>query len=135
MPLAIEEANSQVTGSTFDGGPSVVGGIYYGSGNVGSLPAYVQSLRVDPSGSVFVTASGSLPVHIDAPIQATIGGEVSVANFPAVQAVSGNVGTYTSGLQGVSGTVQVWSEGPIAMSGSMNVFTSGLQGVSGTVQI
>lgn len=153
MPLENDEGEDlQLSGSTFTGNITVVGGVYYGSGNVGSLPAYVQSLRVDPSGSIFVTASGSLPVHLDAPVQATIAGQIGVNNFPAYQAVSGSVNTYTSGLQGVSGTVQVWSEGALPISGAvaltnwpatlgvsssspLQVYSSGTLGVSGSVAL
>jgi hypothetical protein len=72
MPLENNEtAGSVVTGSTYAGYPDVVGGVYYGSGNVGSLPAYVQSLRVDSSGSVYVTTSGSLPVSFEGAIETT----------------------------------------------------------------
>jgi hypothetical protein len=130
MPLEIGETDSQLTGSTASGFTSVVGGVYYGSGNVGSLPAYVQAFQVDPSGSLFITATGSLAVHIDS--------QVKVSNFPATQNVSGTVtaeignwpaifgvsssspsGFWFAGTSGVSGTVQVYTSGPQAVSGSV----------------
>src|SRR5271169_4630433 len=92
MPLEQPESDQQVTGSTFTGYPTVVAGVYYGSGNVGSLPAYVQSIQTDISGAQYITTSGSLPVVVTTPVQATIAGQVSVNNFPATQNVSGTVG-------------------------------------------
>jgi hypothetical protein len=59
MPLSNDDVADQVTGSTFFGIPDVVGGVYYTSG-----AAYIQTIQVDPSGSVYVTTSGSLPVFI-----------------------------------------------------------------------
>lgn len=59
MPLEQPNSDQQLTGSTFFGYPAVAGGIYYGSGSQGSLPAYVTSLQTDASGSLFVTASSA----------------------------------------------------------------------------
>jgi len=126
-PLAV--SGGIHTGSTANGFPVTVGGVYYGSGNVGSLPAYVQSIQVDPSGSVYITTTGSLPVTLQG------NSSVSVNNFPSNQQV------WTAGPVGVSGTVaittsgplQVWTEGPFGVTGSVNVYTSGPQAVSGTV--
>jgi hypothetical protein len=119
------------TGSTANGFPVTVGGVYYGSGNVGSLPAYVQSIQVDPSGSVYITTTGSLPVTLQG------NSSVSVNNFPSNQQV------WTAGPVGVTGSVsltstaplQVWTEGPFGVTGSVNVYTSGPQGISASVQL
>src|SRR5579885_3178626 len=153
MPLENDEGEDlQLTGSTFACQPQVVGGVY-------SPAAYVQALRVDPSGSVFITASGSLPVHLDAAVQATIAGQISVNNFPATQNVSGTVTSIIGNwpaTHGVSASVQlpIFSTGPvgvtasaplpvdinnwpatIAVSGSqaLRIWDGGTQGVSGTV--
>lgn len=128
-PVAV--SGSIHTGSTANGFPVTVGGVYYGSGNVGSLPAYVQSLQVDPSGSLYITTSGSLPVTLQG------NSSVSVNNFPTNQQVwtAGPVGVTGSVAVTTSGPLQVWTEGATGVTGSVNVFTSGPQAVSGTVQI
>jgi hypothetical protein len=105
-------SGSQLSGSTFNGFPVVGGGVYYGSGNVGSLPAFVRALQTDVSGALYVTVTGSIPVTVAGTVN------VDVTNFPAVQPVS-----FTQ-------PVQVWSEGPTGVTGSVNVYTSGPQSVS-----
>ena len=91
MPLEQPESDQQVTGSTFTGFPTVIAGVYFGSGNVGSLPAYVQTFLLDPSGALYITTSGTLP---SAPAPGTI--------WPA-----GPTQIFTSGPQAVSGTIGV----------------------------
>src|SRR5579863_31556 len=144
------------TGSTANGFPVTDGGVYYGSGNVGSLPAYVQSMQVDPSGAVYITTSGSLPVYIaGGTIMATVPQPLEVWNFSPV-GVTGSVNVYTSGPQAVSGTVTaiignwpatigvsasyqlpVYNTGPVGVTASANipVWQTGVVGVSGTVSI
>ena len=139
MPLENDEGEDlQLTGSTFLGQPSVVGGVY----RTGSLAAYVQSIQVDPSGSVFVTASGSLPVHVDSTIQAVIAGQIGVNNFPATQNVSGTVtsiiGNWPSAIA-VSGSqaLLVWSGGAQGVSASQQlpVFNTGPVGVTASAPL
>jgi hypothetical protein len=64
------------------------------------------------SGALLVT--GSVAV-VGMQISASIGGSVSVVNFPPIQ--------------------QVWTEGPFGVTGSISVYTSGPQAVSGTVTV
>jgi hypothetical protein len=153
MPLENDEASGALlTGSTFSGYPQTVGGVYYGSGSAGALPAYVTSIQTDISGAQYITTSGSLPVvGTLGIISGTITANAVIQNWPAVIGVSGTftstpgpTNVYTSGLQGISGTVsaviQNWPltlgvSGTVALSNNppTNVYTSGLQGVSGTV--
>ena len=152
MPLENLEGDSQLTGSTFIGLPSVIGGVF--SGSTGYI---VTAAQTDTSGVLYVTTTGSLPV-------AFAGSQpVVVENWPAVHGVSGSANVYTSGPQavsgtvgadilnwpqfiGVSGSVTVASSGTLpvnvenwpavhGISGSVNVYTSGPQNVSGTVNI
>jgi hypothetical protein len=112
FPAVQAVSGSQLSGSTFNGYPVVGGGVYYGSGNVGNLPAYVRPFQTDVSGALYVTVTGSIPVTVSGTIN------VDVTNFPAVQAVS-----FTQ-------PVQVWELGPSGITGSVNVYTSGPQSVS-----
>src|SRR5579885_324320 len=152
------------TGSTANGYPVTIGGVYYGSGNVGSLPAYVQSMQVDPSGAVYITTTGSLPVYIAGgmitanvpqPLEVWQSGPVGVSasvNLPVWQTgvvgVSGTVSVsnfpanqqvWTAGPVGVSASVQlpVYSTGPVGVTASANipVWQTGIVGVSGTVSV
>lgn len=154
-PMAVSGAIH--TGSTANGFPVTVGGVYYGSGNVGNLPAYVQSIQVDPSGSVYITTTGSLavapgdgavfPVAVQGTVPVSLAqaiqvwqegpvgvtGSVSVANFPANQQV------WTAGPVGVTASVNlpVWQTGIVGVSASVQipVYSTGLVGVSGTVSV
>jgi hypothetical protein len=83
-------SGSQLTGSTFSGYPVAIGGVYYGSGNVGNLPAFLQTIQTDVSGAVYVTTTGSLPVYI-------AGGSIT-ANVPQ--------------------PLEVWQQGVVGISGS-----------------
>ena len=87
FPAVQAVSGSQLTGSTFAGSPVVVGGTWLASGGG---PAYVTALRTDISGVLFVSASNPTLVWNQSPV-----------------GVSGSVNVYTSGLQGVSGTVGV----------------------------
>ena len=164
MPLENDEGDSQLTGSTFSGNPSTVGGVYYGSGNVGALPAYVKAFQVDPSGSLYITTSGSLPVSIQgainvstattgsaglavgnapyAPLYVSQQGQIGVDNFPAVQAISGNVGAVIQNwpaVIGVSGStaLRVWDGGVngVSASAQLPVFSTGPVGVTASVTL
>lgn len=90
--------------------------------------------------------------------------QVTVSNFPAVQAVAGIIDVTVTGSTGlmvaapqgaplwitgsvfvtdpgsggggsITGGVNVYTSGPQAVTGSVNVYTSGLQGVSGTLAV
>lgn len=98
-------------------------------GVTGSVMAWSQATQ-GVSGTVTVTSTGSLGVAVQNQVLVSVTGtlpvsiasQISVNNFPTVQAVSGivSLGNWPA-VHGVSGTVQVW--------------TSGLQGISGTVGI
>lgn len=162
-PPVVAVTGSQPTGSTHQGSPVVVGGVF-------TSGSYIKSLYVDVSGALYVTTSGSLPVTggiqvlnqvavsgaihvtnqvinvtgsvavtgslaVDNVVRVTATGslpvhldsQVQVSNFPAVQAVSGAVNVYTQGPQLISGTV--------AVTGSVAVYTQGPQAVTGTVNL
>ncbi len=119
----------------------------FGGGSItNSVSVYTQGAQL-VSGSVNVSGTIALdrgnsalnPLYVSG-----LGGAGSTASSLGVythgaQLVSGSVNVYTSGLQGVSGTVNV--SGPVqtygfgvqAVSGSVSVFTQGAQLVSGTV--
>jgi hypothetical protein len=78
FPAVQAVSGSQLTGSTFGGFPVVQGGVYYGSGNVGSLPAYVRAIQTDVSGAVYVTTSGSLAVTVSAPV--SVSGTINITS-------------------------------------------------------
>lgn len=90
--------------------------------------------------------------------------QVTVSNFPAVQAVAGIIDVTVTGSTGlmvaapqgaplwitgsvfvtdpgsggggsITGGVNVYTSGPQAVTGSVNVYTSGLQGISGSVSL
>ena len=156
MPLTIEDVAQQVTGSTFIGEPTIVGGVYYGSG----AAAYVQTLQTDVSGALFITSSGSLAVTgslaVDNVVRVTstgsllvhVDGQISIDNFPATQNVTGSVSVFTQGPQAVTGSVNVYTQGAqlvsgavnlgnwptvVGVTGSVSTYTQGPQAVSGTV--
>jgi len=143
MPLENNEGDTQLTGSTFGGEPVVVGGVYYGSGTVGSLPAYVQTLLLDVSGAVYVTTTGTLPVAVQGNVQATIGGQIGVNNFPATQNVSGNVnlGNWpaTLGVTASAPLPAVINNWPavvgVSASSPSGFWYAGTSGVSGNVNL
>ena len=93
-----------------------------------------------PYAPLFVSVTSSLPVHID--------GQLAISNFPAIQAVSGNI-TVTA-----PAPLPVWSPAPVGVSGTLGavienwpavigvsasvplqVFSGGTLGVSGTVSV
>lgn len=91
FPVVQAVSGSQLTGSTFAGSPEVVGGVFASvSGSI------VKAVQTDVSGAVYVTTTGSLPVHVD--------GQLSINNFPATQRVSGSVSIFTQGAQAVTGS-------------------------------
>jgi hypothetical protein len=131
FPAVQAVSGSQLTGSTFSGYPVMVGGAWNSGSQVGNAQ-YVKALAVDASGSVYVTTSGSLPVHLDS--------QVSVANFPATQNVSGAVAlTNWPATIGVSGTVVVTQTGSfhVTVDNSELAVSNfpATQNVSGTVNI
>lgn len=164
MPLENNEGDSQLTGSTFNGEPTVVGGVYYGSGTVGNLPAYVQSIQTDVSGAQYITTSGSLPtvpaagsVWPAGPTQVytsgpqNVSGNVNLGNWPATLGVTASA---TLPVQGVVGgtALRIYDDGVTQVSGAVNianwpatfgvtgstalrVWDGGIQGVSASVQI
>lgn len=170
-PPVVAVTGSQPTGSTHQGSPIVVGGVF-------TSGSYVKSLYVDVSGALYVTTSGSLPVTggiqvlnqvqvtgsvhvtnqvlnvtgslaVDNVVRVTATGslpvhvdsQVGVNNFPETQRVSGSVATYTQGPQLVSGTVHVtgsvavYTHGAQNVTGSVNVYTDGPQQVTGSVAV
>lgn len=128
---------SQLTGSTFIGSPVVVGGVFYTSGvlNSGSYVKGMQTdisgaVYVTTSGSLPVAVVGTVPVSIAGTINVSQQGQVQVSNFPATQNVSGTV-TIGTGAPPLS----VFNAAPVGVTGSVNVYTSGLQGISGSVTV
>ena len=145
-PAVIGVSGSQLTGSTFAGSPVVAGGVYFGSGNIGSLPVYVKAIETDISGAVYITSTGSLPVAVVGTVPVSLASQVQVSNFPATQNVSGTVTVTTTG------PLQVWSEGAVGVTGSvalsnwpatigisgsapLQVWSEGNVGVSGSVSV
>lgn len=126
------------------------------SGNLGLMLA-----AVDPSGFVryLSTISGSLQVTGSLAAVVTFPSELNIANFPAVQAVSGTVGAvvenwpaslgvsastalpvFNEGTVGVSGTVSAVIENwpatiGVSASAALQVWSEGNVGVSGTVSV
>lgn len=105
------------------------------SGSVGSvIQNWPSTLGVSASVPLSVFNAGVVGVSGTV----TLGSQVSVNNFPAVQNISGAVtiasyGTnVTSSIQGVPGgvPVQIWSAGTVGVSGSLTV----VQGVTQTAQ-
>ena len=100
----------------------------------GSVAVYTQGAQL-VSGTVTITATGSFPVTIQGqPVQVTgsvgVNGQISLDRGSSVNVplyVSGAVGTYTQGTQGVSGSVSV--------TGAVSVYTQGPQNISGTVSV
>jgi hypothetical protein len=95
------------SGFWFTGGTQVSGNV-----NLGNWPA-----------TIGVSASATLPVSQQ--------GQISVNNFPAVQAVSGTLSITTTT------PLQVWSEGPLGVTASVQlpVFSTGPVGVTGSVTL
>lgn len=153
MPLEQPESDQQVTGSTFVGFPTVIAGVYFGSGNVGSLPAYVQTFLLDPSGALYITTSGSVsvasppgmlwpagPTQIFTSGPQAVSGTIGVNNFPATQNVSGNVGAVIQNwpaAMGISASavlpvaINNWPA-TIGVTGStaLRVWDGGVQGIT-----
>jgi hypothetical protein len=92
-----------------------------------------------------VSSSSGLRVWNDVAVgvsgTVSLGNQIGINNFPATQSVTGTLGF-------LSGTVQVWSEGPLPVSGTVSVqgaaagtlapvqvWNEGLVGVSGSMTI
>lgn len=80
--------------------------------------------------SVVSALTGTLQVTGSVAANVTFPSQLSINNFPATQAVSGTVQVYTSGIQGVSGSVSVSS-----ISQPVSVFNAGTVGVTGSVSV
>lgn len=91
-----------------------------------------SALKVDAS-AVTQPVSGTV-TNVPSGTQ-TVGGSVSVSNFPATQTVGGTVTSVTSGTQAVTGTVTTVTSGTQAVSGTVTNVPSGTQTVSGSVNI
>jgi hypothetical protein len=152
--IGVSGTLTSISGPSYTSGPQAV---------TGSVNVYTSGPQ-GISGTVSTLPIGGTSVYTSG-IQA-VSGSVALTNWPAIigvsgtltstpgssytsgpQAVTGSVNVYTSGLQGISGSVSAaitnWPavigiSGTVAttgQSGGTNVYTSGLQGISGSVAL
>jgi len=116
-------SGSQLTGSTFEGSPIVIGGVFLTGSSIGVSASLIKAIQTDISGAVYITTSGSLPVSFPGGVSVTVTGSSGLmvgnaAVAPLWITVTGSLPvTGSSTIQGTAASGSTIIGNPVLIAG------------------